>query len=93
MADERGRQQDMYFWAVGPPSSENNLLLWGDPGWSLMSLGEALMRDAERGNPHAPLPGPLHRIAAASGGTLAHMPGVCGLGHSHALQAKAYFLD
>lgn len=58
-----------------------------------MSLGEALMRDAERGNPHAPLPGPLHRIAAASGGTLAHMPGVCGLGHSHALQAKAYFLD
>ena len=58
-----------------------------------MSWGQGLMRDSEHRNPHAPLPGPLHRIAAASGGTLAHMPGVCGLGHSHALQAKAYFWD
>lgn len=80
-------------WLWAHPAQGNNPLLGGDPGWSLMSWVQVLMRDSGHTHSHVPLPGPLHKLVAAIRGTLVHMPGMCQPGHSHSLEAKAYFWD
>ena len=52
-------------WLWAHPAQGNNPLLGGDPGWSLMSWVQVLMRDSGHTHSHVPLPGPLHKLVAA----------------------------
>lgn len=38
----------VYFWALGPPSLESEPLLWGDPGWKLLSWGQGFVGVCEQ---------------------------------------------